>query len=69
MGSSRLKSRRRQDLGSKWARVVIAVLSTVGVIDTGSITLNKWGFIGNLNCPGGHKFSKAFVLLFLVIFN
>ena len=53
MGSSRLKSRRRQDLGSKWARVVIAVLSTVGVIDTGSITLNKWGFIGNLNCPGG----------------
>jgi len=53
MGSSRLKSRRRQDLGSKWARVVIAILSTVGIIDTGSITLNKWGWIGNLNCPGG----------------
>ena len=53
MGSSRLKSRRRQDLGSKWARVAIAILSTVGVIDTGSITLNKWGWIGNLNCPGG----------------
>ena len=53
MGSSRLKSRRRQDLGSKWARVVIAILSTVGVIDTGSITLNKWGLIGNLNCLGG----------------
>jgi len=53
MGSSRLKSRRRQDLGSKWARVAIAILSTVGVIDTGSITLNKWGLIGNLNCPGG----------------
>ena len=53
MGSSRLKSRRRQDLGSKWTRVAIAVLSTVGVIDTGSITLNKWGWIGTLNCPGG----------------
>ncbi len=53
MRSSRLTSRRRQDLGSKWARVSIAILSTVGVIDTGSITLNKWGLIGNLNCPGG----------------
>ena len=51
MGPSRLKSRRRQDLGSKWARVAIAILSTVGVMDTGSITLNKWGIIGNLNCP------------------
>ena len=53
MGSTRLKSRRRQDMGSKWARITIAVLSTVGVIDTGSITLKKWGLIGNLNCPGG----------------
>ena len=53
MGSSRLKSRRRQDLGSKWARVAIAIFSTIGVIDTGSITLNKWGLIGNLNCLGG----------------
>ena len=53
MGASRLKSRRRNDLGSKWARVAIAIFSTVGVIDTGSITLNKWGWIGNLNCPGG----------------
>ena len=53
MGASRLKSRRRQDLGYKWARVAIAILSTVGVIDTGSITLNKWGWVGSLNCPGG----------------
>ena len=53
MRSSRLKNRRRQDLGSKWGRVAIAILSTVGIIDTGSITLNKWGWIGNLNCPGG----------------
>jgi len=40
-------------MGSKWSRVSIAILSTVGVIDTGSITLNRWGLIGNLNCPGG----------------
>ena len=53
MASARLKSRRRQDLGSKWARVTIAILSTVGVIDTGSITLKRWGLIGNLDCPGG----------------
>ncbi len=53
MGSARLKSYRRQDQGSKWSRVAIAILSTIGVIDTGSITLNKWGLIGNLNCPGG----------------
>jgi len=53
MKATRLKSRRRQDLGSKWTRIAIAILSTVGVIDTGSITLNKWGWIGNLNCPGG----------------
>ena len=38
MGASRLKSRRRQDLGSKWVRVAIAILSTVGVIDPVSIT-------------------------------
>ena len=53
MGATRLKSRRRQDLGSKWVRVAIAILSTVGVIDTGSITLNKWGWLGKINCPGG----------------
>ena len=53
MGPSRLKSRRRKELGSKWARVTIAIIATVGVIDTGSITLNKLGWIGNLNCPGG----------------
>ena len=53
MASARLTSHRRQDLGSKWARVTIAILSTIGVIDTGSITLKRWGLIGNLDCPGG----------------
>nr|WP_286193228.1 MULTISPECIES: vitamin K epoxide reductase family protein [unclassified Synechococcus] len=31
----------------------MAVLATIGVIDTGSITLNRWGVIGALSCPGG----------------
>jgi len=53
MSSSRLKSRRRNEQGSKWARVAIAILSTIGVIDTGSITLHKWGWIRSLSCPGG----------------
>ena len=55
MGSSRLTSRRRQDQGLKWPRIAMAVLATVGLIDTGSITLNRWGWIGSLSCPGGNE--------------
>ncbi|MFL0748736.1 MAG: vitamin K epoxide reductase family protein [Prochlorococcus sp.] len=55
MGSSRLTSRRRQDQGFKWARIAMAVLATVGLIDTGAITLNRWGWIGQLSCPGGNE--------------
>lgn len=53
MGSSRLTSRRRQDQGLKWVRITMAVLATVGVIDTGSITLKRWGWLNSLSCPGG----------------
>jgi len=45
--------RRRGDSGSKWIRVAMAVLATIGVIDTGSITLKRWGLLGPLICPGG----------------
>ena len=31
-------------------RVLMAVLATIGVIDTGSITLHKWGLLGPLSC-------------------
>ena len=55
MGSSRLTSRRRNDHGKKWLRVSIAILATMGVIDTGSITLSRWGLIGPLSCPGGSE--------------
>ena len=53
MGSTRLVSRRRQDPGAKWARIAMAVLAPIGVIDTGSITLKRWGFRGDLTCPMG----------------
>ena len=31
----------------------MAVLATVGLIDTGSITLKRWGLLGDLTCPMG----------------
>jgi uncharacterized membrane protein/glutaredoxin len=52
--SERLSSsRRRQESGNRWIRVVMAVLATVGMVDTGSITLERWGLFGTLSCPGG----------------
>ena len=53
MVKSRLKSRRRQDQGSKLARILFGILATIGVIDTGSITIHRWGWISSLSCPGG----------------
>ncbi len=55
MTSSRLterlsSSRRRSDPGRRWVRVAMAVLATIGVIDTGSITLKKWGLLSSLSC-------------------
>ncbi len=52
--ASRLSSsRRRGDPGRRWARLTMAVLATVGLLDTGSITLHRWGVLGPLACPGG----------------
>jgi uncharacterized membrane protein len=31
----------------------MAVLATIGLLDTGSITLHRWGLLGPLVCPGG----------------
>ncbi len=55
MGKARLKSRRRQEQGSKLARVCIGILATIGVIDTGSITIQRWGWISSISCPGGSQ--------------
>ena len=34
----------------------MAVLATIGVIDTGSITLSNWGWIGDLSCSSNGLF-------------
>ena len=52
---TRLKARRRTDQGSKLARTLIGILSTIGIIDTGSITLERWGLIKELSCPGNSQ--------------
>jgi uncharacterized membrane protein len=51
--ASRLSTRRRSEPGRRWIRVVVAVLATIGAIDTGAITLKRWGLVGPLSCPGG----------------
>ncbi|MFO0017532.1 MAG: vitamin K epoxide reductase family protein [Synechococcaceae cyanobacterium] len=55
MTSSRLSERlagqrRRQDPRRRWYLVAMAVLATIGAIDTGAITLRKWGLLGSLAC-------------------
>jgi uncharacterized membrane protein/glutaredoxin len=52
--SERLSAqRRRSEPGRRWIRVAMAVLATIGAIDTGAITLKRWGLLGPLSCPGG----------------
>ena len=46
-----LKSRNTKVL--KWPKIFIAILSTIGLVDTGSITLKSWGFFNSLSCIGG----------------
>ena len=50
MALKNLKSRNKKDL--KWPKIIIAVLSTIGLVDTGSITLKNWGLFNSLSCPG-----------------
>jgi len=50
MALQNLKRRNKKDL--KWPKIVIAVLSTIGLVDTGSITLKNWGVFNSLSCPG-----------------
>ncbi len=39
----------------KWPKMLIAILSTIGIADTGSITLKNWGLFNTLSCPGLNK--------------
>ena len=50
MAFKNLKSRHKKDL--KWPKIIIAILSTIGIVDTGSITLKNWGLFTSLSCPG-----------------
>ena len=53
MGLESLKRRKKNDL--KWPKIIIAVLSTIGLVDTGSITLKNWGLFNSISCPGIKK--------------
>ena len=50
MALKNFKSINNKDL--KWPKIIIAILSTIGLVDTGSITLKNWGFFTSLSCPG-----------------
>lgn len=50
MVSKYLKKKPEQTL--KLPKILIAILSTIGIIDTGSITLKNWGIFQSLSCPG-----------------
>ena len=50
MALKTLKSKNKKDL--KWPKIIIAILSTIGLVDTGSITLKNWGLFNSLSCPG-----------------
>ena len=41
---------RKYKKDSKWPKIIIAVLSSIGVVDTGSITLKNWGLFNSLSC-------------------
>mgnify|MGYP003327654935 CR=1 FL=1 len=51
MATKSLRIRNKKDL--KWTKVLIAILSTIGIVDTGSITLKTWGLWSSLSCKVG----------------
>ena len=50
MALKTLNRSNKKDL--KWPKIIIAILSTIGIVDTGSITLKNWGVFTSLSCPG-----------------
>ena len=53
MPLNKLTTKRDKDL--RWPKIIIAILSTIGIVDTGSITLKNWGLFNSLSCPGINK--------------
>jgi len=50
MRINKLKSSNEKNI--KWPKIAIALLSTIGIVDTGSITLKNWGLFTSLSCLG-----------------
>ena len=53
MTLNKIKIKNEKNL--KWPKILIAILSTIGIADTGSITLKNWGLFNSLSCPGVNK--------------
>ncbi len=51
MGSPRLTRRNRNESLDQWPRLAIAVLASIGAVDTGLITLERWQAVPDLSCP------------------
>ena len=51
MGSSRLIRRNRNESVERWPRLAMAVLASIGAVDTGLITLKRWQVVPELACP------------------
>ena len=50
MSFNKLKSKKEREI--RWPKIIIAIFSTIGFVDTGSITLKNWGLFNSLSCPG-----------------
>ncbi len=46
------KLRIKKEKEFKWPKIIISIFSTIGIVDTGSITLKNWGLLTSLSCPG-----------------
>ena len=57
MSLNKIKIKNEKNL--KWPKILIAILSTIGIVDTGSITLKNWGLFNSLSCPGVNKGCEA----------
>ena len=53
MSANKIKIQNEKIL--KWPKIFIAIFSTIGIVDTASITLKNWGLFNSLSCPGINK--------------
>jgi len=58
MAIKTLNRRNKKDL--KWPKIIIAILSTIGIVDTGSITLINWGLFTRFHAQGYKMVVKQF---------